>query len=299
MFEVNTILLCRVQHVNIYTVSILSCLIWSPECVAFSRRGLTTKKLHKWTEKIRHALPHATRWTSAQVGWLEAVLGICWAWGELEAQNCGVKFFALLQSALIPGVPQFSQKNFTTAEESWDKGAESCESLKSKAAGWCWWRCALLRSSLASAARREVGGITLNECDRVTQDSVCLGDEVSEQSFRFLSAVSVAEMQTKLFKELQQCCTAGSPGGSRLLVRPAPVSAYWPRGWRDNKHRCMSATQNPLEMSLWMLRFLEDVSHLPIDLLMEVTMATLLLRKGLFPCNPRWIKVVIIASWQQ
>jgi len=71
-----------------------------------------------------------------------------------------------------------------------------------------------------------VGGITLNECDRVTQDSVRRGDEVSEQSFRFLSAVSVAEMQTELFKELQQRCTAGSPGGSRLLVRPAPVSAY-------------------------------------------------------------------------
>jgi len=228
------------------------------------------------------------------VGWFEAVLGICWAWGELEAQDWGVKFFALLQSALIPGVPQFSQKTFTTAEEGWDKGAESCESLKSEAPGWCWWRCALLRWSLAGAACREVGGITLNECDRVTQDSVRLGDEVSEQSFRFLSAVSVAEMQTELFKELQQRCTAGSPGGSRLLVRPAPVSAYWPQLERQ-QHRCTSATQNPLEKSLWTLRFLEDVSHLPIDLLMEVTMATLLLRKGLFPHNSHWIKVVIIA----
>lgn len=45
-----------------------------------------------------------------------AVLGICWAWGKLEAQDLGV--FALLQSALIPGVPQFSRKNFTAAEES-------------------------------------------------------------------------------------------------------------------------------------------------------------------------------------
>lgn len=52
----------------------------------------------------------------------------------------------------------------------------------------------------------------LNERDRVTQDFVHLRDQVSEKSFRFLSAVSAAEMQKKLFKELQQCHTDDCPG---------------------------------------------------------------------------------------
>lgn len=58
----------------------------------------------------------------------------------------------------------------------------------------------------------------LNECDRVTQDFVCHRDKVSEKSFSFLSTVSAAEIQTRLFKELQQCHTDGRLGGAGWLL---------------------------------------------------------------------------------
>lgn len=58
----------------------------------------------------------------------------------------------------------------------------------------------------------------LNECDRVAQDFTHLRDKVSEKSFAFLSTVSTAEIQIKLFKELQQCHTEGSLGGAGWLL---------------------------------------------------------------------------------
>ena len=58
----------------------------------------------------------------------------------------------------------------------------------------------------------------LNERDRVRQDFTHLGDKVSEKSFRFLSTISTAEIQTKLFKELQQCHTDDCLGGAGWLL---------------------------------------------------------------------------------
>ena len=58
----------------------------------------------------------------------------------------------------------------------------------------------------------------VNECDRVTQDFMHLGDKVSEKSFSFLSTVSAPEIQTKLFKELQQCDTDNRLGGAGWLL---------------------------------------------------------------------------------
>lgn len=145
MFEVNIVLLCHVQHVNFYGLSILKSLelkSHSHKHVLFSIQ-VNWDQLQNGCVNEHGEVKNPFSWRrslnlqrlNAQVGCVQvlccmAMVGICWMWCEQEAQEIHIEFFTLLNSALILCVPPFSHKVFTIPDESWDKHTENCESLK-------------------------------------------------------------------------------------------------------------------------------------------------------------------------